>query len=65
VKLAKYEAAMIRQYNYKASMDYAKKTGKEEGKSEIARNMLGEGLEPALVAFAIFCIVVFHCFSPI
>jgi predicted transposase/invertase (TIGR01784 family) len=79
VELAKYEAAMIHQYDYKASMDYAKKEGFEEGlrvaksrndykagmdyaKEEgvaigeakglerAARNMLGEGLEPALVA---------------
>jgi predicted transposase/invertase (TIGR01784 family) len=62
----KYEASMINQRDQYAIVKCARDEGREEGeargvaigearglekgKSEIARNMLGEGMEPALVA---------------
>ena len=65
-EIKRYEAIMMNRYDQRACLAYAKKTGearglergvavgREEGvavgKSEIARNMLGEGMEPALVA---------------
>jgi predicted transposase/invertase (TIGR01784 family) len=57
-ELGRYEAIMRNEYDQRACLAYAEKIGLEKGeakglergKSEIARNMLGEGMEPALVA---------------
>jgi predicted transposase/invertase (TIGR01784 family) len=57
-ELMDYESEMKRFSDHENALAYAKKKGLlqgeargfERGKSEIARNMLGEGLEPALVA---------------
>jgi predicted transposase/invertase (TIGR01784 family) len=47
VELAKYEAAMIHEYDYKASIDYAKKEGVGIGVMKIAKNMLAKGFSVA------------------
>jgi predicted transposase/invertase (TIGR01784 family) len=57
-ELRRYETTMMNKYDQRACLAYAEKIGLEKGetrglergKSEIARNMLGEGMEPALVA---------------
>jgi predicted RNA binding protein with dsRBD fold (UPF0201 family) len=49
-ELYRYEAIMRNEYDQRACLAYAKKEGKEEGVAETARNMLGKGVEPALVA---------------
>jgi predicted transposase/invertase (TIGR01784 family) len=53
-ELYRYEAIMRNEYDQKACIAYAEKEGEarglKRGKSEIARNMLGEGVEPVLVA---------------
>jgi predicted transposase/invertase (TIGR01784 family) len=61
-EIKQYEANMMNRYDYEATIAYAKKEGEtrglekgvsigfEKGKSEIARSMLSEGMEPALVA---------------
>jgi predicted transposase/invertase (TIGR01784 family) len=61
-EIKQYEANMLNRYDYEATIAFAKEQGetrgeargKEEGKREgffeIARNMLGEGMKPALVA---------------
>jgi hypothetical protein len=45
---------MMNRYDYKATIAYAKEEGvaigETKGLKRAARNMLGEGLEPALVA---------------
>jgi predicted transposase/invertase (TIGR01784 family) len=51
---AKYEANMMNQRDQYAALkcarDEGEARGREEGFIEVARNMLGEGMEPALVA---------------
>jgi predicted transposase/invertase (TIGR01784 family) len=57
-EIKQYEAAMMNRYDYKATIAYAKEEGETRGvvigagkkANEIARNMLGDGMEPALVA---------------
>jgi hypothetical protein len=41
---------MRNEYDQRTCLAYAKEEGKEEGFVEIAKNMLVEGMEPALVA---------------
>jgi len=53
-----YEAAMMNRYDQKACIAYAEKKGEAKGEArgvsiglkKVARNMLGDGVEPALVA---------------
>jgi predicted transposase/invertase (TIGR01784 family) len=61
-ELMDYESEMKRFSDHANALAYAKEKGllqgeargvgigREEGRNEIARNMLGEGMEPALVA---------------
>jgi hypothetical protein len=49
-EIKQYEAAMMNRYDYKATIAYAKEEGEAKGLKRAARNMLGDGVEPALVA---------------
>jgi len=57
-ELKQYEAAMMNRHDQKAILAYAEEKGEIRGeargikknRNEIARNMLGDGVEPALVA---------------
>jgi hypothetical protein len=41
---------MMNKWDQRAKLAYAEKVGLERGLKRTARNMLGEGMEPALVA---------------
>jgi hypothetical protein len=47
---AVYEADMMNKLDQYAALKCARDEGREEGFIETARNMLGEGMEPVLVA---------------
>lgn len=49
-KLKQYEQAMITELDRQLQLEFAEKKGREEGKEEIARRMLADGMDIVLVA---------------